>query len=71
MEGDWIWYQNKDGKSWCGPAFVHCWRVRSVWIYSMGEIKKIVPCKVKPYELVERDQGDKCGEENDQGGKDD
>ena len=66
MEGDKVWYQNKDGKSWCGPAVVHCQKGRSVWIYSMGEMRKVAVCKVKPYELVERDQGDKGGEDNNQ-----
>ena len=36
----------------------------------MGEIKKVAGCKVKPYDLVERDQGYKGGEDNDQGEKD-
>ena len=33
----------------------------------MGEIKKVAVCKVKPYELVGRNQGDKDGEKNYQG----
>ena len=32
--------------------------------------EKVAACKVKPYKLVERDQGDKGGEDTDQGDKD-
>lgn len=27
---------------------------RSAWIYSIGEMKKVIAYKVKPYELVKR-----------------
>ena len=36
----------------------------------MGEIKKVAACKVKPYELIGRDKGDKGGKDNDQEEKD-
>ena len=71
LEGDKVWYQNKDGKSWCGPAVVHCQKGRSVCIHLIGEMKKVAACKVNPYELVERDQGEISGNKMDQGEKDD
>ena len=40
LEGDRVWHQNKDGKSWCGSAVGHCQKGKSLWIYSMGEMKK-------------------------------
>ena len=58
IEGYNVWHENNDGKSWCGPASVHYQKGRSVWIYSMGEMKKVAACKVKLYGLVHRDQGD-------------
>ena len=35
------------------------------------DMKTVATCKVKPYELVERDQEDEGGDEKDQGEKDD
>ena len=44
LEGDKVWYQNKDGKSWYGPASVYSKKGRSVWLYAMGEMKKVAAC---------------------------
>ena len=30
VEGDRVWYQNKGGKAWCGPATVYAQQGRSV-----------------------------------------
>ena len=46
---------DKNGNSWCGLAVVHSQKGRSLWIELMKEMKKVAACKVKPYELVERD----------------
>ena len=31
-----------------------CQRGQSVWVHTIGEIKKVVACKVKPFQLVDR-----------------
>ena len=41
---------------------MHCQKESSVLIYSLGEMKKVAACKVKSYELVDRDQGYLCGD---------
>ena len=51
-------FQQKDQNAWFGPALVICKRGQSVWLHSMGDIKKVASCKVKPYELVERNVPD-------------
>ena len=53
-EGDKVWFQQRDGNAWFGPALVLCQRGQIVWLHSMGDIRKVDSCKVKPYELVER-----------------
>ena len=40
---------------WLGPAAVLCHRGASVWLHTMGYIKKVASCKVKPYELIDHD----------------
>ena len=67
LEGDRVWYQMKDGKYWCGHAVVHCHKERSELICSMRGMKKVVVVKAKPYEWVERDQGDSNRDKKDQG----
>ena len=45
-----------------------------MWLYAMGEMKKVAACKVKPYELLDRDaesQGDPNRDGTDQGETDD
>ena len=53
-EGDKVWYQPLNGSAWLGPAVVLCQRGTSVWLHTHEDIKKVVPCCVKPYELIER-----------------
>ena len=55
IEGDKVWYQPMNGNSWLGPAAVLCQRGQSVWLHTNGDIKKVTACKVKPYELVDRE----------------
>ena len=53
IQGDKVWYQHKDCNAWLGPAEVHSQQGQSVWIYSMGDIRKVAACKVKPYDVEE------------------
>ena len=55
IEGDLVWYQPVNGNSWLGPAAVLCHRGPSVWLHTIGDIKKVAACKVKPYELIDQD----------------
>ena len=56
-----MWYQPPNGSSWLGLAAVLCHRGPSVWLHTVGDIKKVASCKVKPYELIDRDSVDcKC-----------
>ena len=50
-----MWYQPPNGCSWLGPAAVLCHRGPSIWLPTVGDIKKVVSCKVKPYELLDRE----------------
>ena len=47
-----------NGNSWLGPAAVLCQRGQSVWLHTNGDIKKVAACKVKPYELVDREENE-------------
>ena len=51
IQGDKVWYQQKDSAAWFGPAEVHSQQGQSVWIYSMGDIRKVAACKVKPFDI--------------------
>ena len=44
-----------NANSWLGLAIVLCHRGQSVWILANGEIKKEASCKVKLYELLDRE----------------
>ena len=35
-----------------------CQRGQSVWIHSAGDIKKVAACKVKPFQLIDREVAD-------------
>ena len=52
-EGDKVWFQQRDGNNWFGPALVLCQRGQSMWLHSQGDIKKVAACKVKPYKLLQ------------------
>ena len=53
VEGNKVWYQPQGGNSWQGPASVLCQQGQSVWLHTNGDIKNVVTCKVKPYELID------------------
>ena len=54
IEGDLVWYQPLNENSWLGPVVVLCQRGQSVWVHTIGDIKKVAACKVKPFQLVDR-----------------
>ena len=37
-----------------GHAAVLCHRGPSVWLHTVGDIKKVASCNVKPYEFIDR-----------------
>ena len=55
IEGDLVWYQPLNGNSWLGPAVVLAQRGQSVWVHTIGDIKKVVTCRVKLFQLVDRE----------------
>ena len=55
-----MWYKPVIGNSWMGPVAVHCHRGPSVWLHTIGDIKKVAACKIKPYELVDRESIRDC-----------
>ena len=55
VEGDKVWYQPINANSWHGRVIVLCHRGQSVGVLASGKIKKIAVCKVKSYELIDRE----------------
>ena len=55
-----MWYQPVNGNSWMGPASVLCHRGPSVWLHTIGDIKKVAACNVKPYELIDQESIRDC-----------
>ena len=51
-----VWYQYKDGNVQHGPGEVIYQKGNAVFIHSNGDVKKVAMCKVKPYELKERNE---------------
>lgn len=70
-EGDKVWYQNKYRNSQCSPTEVQCQKGRSVWIYLMGDMKKVAAIKVKPCKMVDRNKEDIDTDKINQGEKED
>ena len=62
-EGDLVFYQEKNNKSWSGPVKVFCHRNRDVFIWANGDLKKIADCKVQPCRVYAH-EGDKQEELN-------
>ena len=62
-EGDLVFYQEKNNKSWNGPVKVFFHRNRDVFIWANGDSKKLADCKVQPYKVYGR-EGDKQEELN-------
>ena len=54
LEGDRVWYQPMQGNSWISPVAVLCQRGKSFRLHTNGDVKKVATCKVKLYELVDR-----------------
>ena len=54
-EGDLVFYQEKNNKSWYGPVKVFCHRNRDVFIWSNGDLKKVADCKVQPCKVYARE----------------
>ena len=55
MEGDLVWFQHLIGNAWLGPAAVLCHRGQSVWIHMHGDVKKLAACRVKLFQLINRE----------------
>ena len=49
VEGDEVFYQDKDKKAWLGPVKVFCQKGRDIYLFSNGNIRKVPSCKVKPF----------------------
>ena len=49
--------------SWIGPAAVLCQWGQSIWLHTNRDIKKVAACKVKPYQLVDREAIKESGKE--------
>ena len=56
IQGDKVWFQYKDGLAWHVPREVIYYKGNAVFIHSNGNVKKVAACKVKPYELKEREE---------------
>ena len=56
IEGDKVWFQPLNGNAWLGLAAVICQRGQSVYLHTHGDLKKIAACRVKPFELLDRDE---------------
>ena len=54
-EGDLVFYQEKNNKSWFGPVKVFCHRNRDVFIWANGDLKKVADCKVQPFKVYARE----------------
>ena len=46
-EGDYVFYQHRDGKAWLGPVKVFSLQGNSFFIYVSGGMKKIPQCYVQ------------------------
>ena len=56
LEGGNFWYQNQDSNAWLGPAEVVNPSENKVWLYMNGNMLKVTACRVKPYELIPREE---------------
>merc|ERR1712240_69214 len=61
VQGDKVWVQYKDGLAWHGPGEVIYQKGNIVFIHSNGDVKKVVACRAKTYELKERKEESKEG----------
>merc|ERR1711954_276269 len=58
IAGDKIWFQHNEGNAWHGPAEVVHQKGITIFAYFNGEMRKVAMCRAKPYELVERIEGE-------------
>ena len=56
VEGDKVWFQPLNGNVCIRPALVVTQRGQSVYLHTLGDLKKIAACRVKPFELVNTDE---------------
>ena len=56
VSGDKVWFQYQDSVAWHGPGEVIYQKGNAVFIHSKGDVTKVAACKVKPYELKERNE---------------
>ena len=66
VEDDKLWYQHQDSNHWLGPAEVLYHKENKVWVYSNGNVQKVVAIKVKPYELVPREDDEVKEDKNEE-----
>merc|ERR1712240_635488 len=64
VEGDKVWFQPLNGNAWIGPALVVTQQGQSIYLHTHGDLKKIAACRVKPFELVEREEQSASAENN-------
>ena len=58
IAGDKIWFQHNEGNAWHGPAEVVHQKGNTIFAYFNGEMRKVAMCRAKPYELIERIEGE-------------
>merc|ERR1711873_156362 len=58
IQGDKVWFQYMNGLAWHGPGEVIYQQGNAVFIHSNGDVKKVAACRLKPYELKERNLGE-------------
>ena len=56
-EGDSVYYQEENKKSWKGPVKVLAHKGRDVFILANGNLRKVADCKVQPYGKKEVEEG--------------
>ena len=56
QEGDKVWYQHQDLNAWLVSAEVVYYRENRVWLYIYGNMQKVTTCRLKPFELVLREE---------------
>ncbi len=56
-EGDSVYYQEENKKSWKGPVKVLAHKGRDVFILANGNLRKVADCKVQPYGKKEAEEG--------------
>ena len=68
-DGDLVFFQEKDQKSWKGPAKVISHKGRDVFVMANGSLKKVADCRVQLYDTREIGEDVKEGDgtlENDE-----